>query len=222
MQPTERELIDSGVYDRFLVTWQEQCEKQPATITLPKDRVIITEGDSTDGLYIIVRGRVKIYVSDESGKEMILAIRGSGEYLGEIASLDGEKRTASVRTIEETEVYQISQEEFREFLAKNPQLSFEIIQLLTRRIRDFASSLRNLAFKSVYGRIIEVLKENSELAEDGVTRVVTTKFTQQNIADMVGSSREMVSRVLSELVKGEYISIENKIISIHKNLPKGW
>ena len=221
MESLDHQLFDSGIYDSFLKTWTENSTKKPLTNVIPKDRVIITEGDETDGLYIIVRGRVKIFVSDEHGKEMILAIRGPGEYLGEIAALDGETRTASVKTLEETEVFQISQDEFRTFLAEHPELSFEIIQILTRRIRDYAASLRNLAFKSVYGRIVAVLKENSVETPDG-KRTVTSKFTQQNIADMVGSSREMVSRVMSELLKGEYISIDNKIITIHKTLPKGW
>ena len=218
---SESELIESPFYSKFLDDWiTNELDKQ-GTVVYPKGTLLIAEGDKSDGLFIIIKGKVKIFMSDENGKEIILAIREDHEYIGEIATLDGDTRTASVITLEETEVIQISRNQFREFLAERPDLAFEMIQVLTGRIRNFAASIRNLAFKNVYGRIVAVLNENSEPLEDG-GRLVTSKFTQQDIADMVGSSREMVSRVFSELTKGEYISIENKVIRILKKLPKGW
>ena len=151
----------------------------------------------------------------------MIAILGAGEVVGEIASLDGEVRTASVTMLEPSKILHIAQGEFRSFLTDNPELAFEIIQVLTQRIRSYATSVGNLAFKNVYERIVVMLNQNSSEQEDG-SRLVNSAFTHQDIADMVGSSREMVSRVFSELTKGGYISTESRVITIHKKLPPGW
>jgi CRP/FNR family cyclic AMP-dependent transcriptional regulator len=212
---------DATFFDDFSRHWADKSRKFALEKSLPKGALLFSQGDDSDGLFIIKEGRAKVFIGDESGKEMVIAILGPGEVVGEIASLDGEVRTASVETLEPCAVLHIAQTDFKGFLAENHELAFEIIQVLTRRIRNYAASVSNLAFKNVYERIVTVLEQNSEEKDDG-TRVVTGAFTHQDFSDMVGSSREMVSRVFSELTKGGYISTDHRVITIHKKLPKGW
>lgn len=205
----------------FSEEWIGRFDEYAVVKSYPKGTLIFSEGDDSDGMFLIREGQVKVFMSDESGKEMLIATLGPGEIVGEVASLDGQPRTASVATLENTRVAKIGLAEFRQFLSENGDLALEIIRVLTSRIRDHATSISNLAFKNVYGRVVWLLEKHSNENEDG-TFTVNRKFTQQDIADMVGSSREMVSRVVSELVKGEYISIDHKIITILKALPRGW
>lgn len=207
--------------ENFPRKWVDRGERYAKQFSLAKAGMLFSQGDESDGLYIIKSGRVKVFISDESGKEMMIAILGPGEVVGEIASLDGERRTASVVAMEPATVLHINHNDFKNFLKENHELAFEIIQVLTRRIRSYADSVGNLAFKNVYERVVVVLEQHSMEQSDGC-RLVDGQFTHQAIADMVGSSREMVSRIMSELIKGGYISVDNRIITIHKKLPKGW
>ncbi len=219
---SEEERSESTTFfDDFSANWADSSSKHAMEKSLPKGALLFSQGDESDGLYIIKQGRAKVYIGDENGKEMMIAILRAGEVVGEIASLDGERRTASVSMLEPSRVLHIPQGEFKSFLKENPEVAFEIIQVLTRRIRSYATSVGNLAFKNVYERIVVMLNENSTERDDG-SRLVNGPFTHQDIADMVGSSREMVSRVFSELSKGGYVSTESKIITIHKKLPAGW
>lgn len=212
---------EATFFDGFSRHWADKSARFAHEKKLPKGALLFSQGDESDGLFIIKDGRAKVYISDDSGKEMVIAILGPGEVVGEIASLDGEVRTASVAVLEPSVVFHIAQGDFKSFLAENHELAFEIIQVLTKRIRNYAASVGNLAFKNVYERIVTVLEQNSEEQDDG-TRIVNGAFTHQDFADMVGSSREMVSRVFSELTKGQYISTDHRVITIHKKLPKGW
>ncbi len=205
----------------FSPSWLARFDEYASAKTYSKGTLIFSEGDASDGMFLIREGQVKVFMSDESGKEMQIALLGPGEIVGEVASLDGQPRTASVSAVQNTKVAKIGMNEFRQFIEDNSDMALEIIQILTSRIRDHATSISNLAFKNVYGRVIWLLEKHSSRNEDG-TFTVNRRFTQQDIADMVGSSREMVSRVVSELVKGEYISIDHKIITILKSLPRGW
>lgn len=205
----------------FSDDWIERFSEYSVQKTYSKGTLIFSEGDDSDGMFIILDGKVKVFMSDESGKEMLIATLGPGEIVGEVASLDGQPRTASVSALVNTRVSRIGLSEFQSFLQDNPDLALEIIRVLTSRMRDHATSISNLAFKNVYGRVVWLLEKHSAENDDG-TFTVNRKFTQQDIADMVGSSREMVSRVVSELVKGDYISIDQKIITIRKTLPRGW
>ena len=206
---------------RFSDQWIARFEEYAVSKAYPRGTLIFSEGDESDGMFIIREGKVKVFMSDESGKEMMIATLGPGEIVGEVAALDGRPRTASVSALVNTRVAKIGLSEFRQFLEENADLALEIIRVLTSRMRDHATSISNLAFKNVYGRVVWLLEKHSLENSDG-SSTVNRKFTQQDIADMVGSSREMVSRVISELVKGEYISIDHKIITIHKPLPRGW
>lgn len=190
------------------------------TRTFPKNAIIVNEGDTSNSLYIIVSGKVKIFLSDEQGKEIILDIQGPGEYFGEIALLDEAPRSASVMTLDASSFVIISKNDFREYLGKNPDIAFDLIRELTRRIRALTANVKGLALRDVYGRVAAAL--SSLATNENEKLVINEKLTQQDIANMIGASREMVSRILKDLTAGGYVKIEDKRIIIQKKLPAGW
>lgn len=191
-----------------------------ATRTYPKNTIIISEGDDSDSLYAVLSGKVKVYLSDDDGREIIINILGEGEYFGELALLDDAPRSASVMTLEETKLVVISKSAFENCLSKNPQLSLHIIRELSKRMRNLTQNVKSLALMDVYGRVARTLLDMAE--PSGEKLEIRQKLTQRDIASMVGASREMVSRILKDLSTGGYITIQNKTITINEKLPPGW
>lgn len=189
------------------------------TRTFPKNTVVVTEGDLTDSLYIVVSGRVKIYVSDDKGKEIVLNESGPGEYFGEMV-LDEGPRSASVMTLEPTRFLVVPKEDFQEFLAKSPEFSLHLIRKLIRRVRALTNDVKSLALMDVYGRVARMLLDLA-VERDGVL-VIEGRPTQQEMANRVGASREMISRILGDLVGGGYIEVERDRITIARALPRAW
>lgn len=185
----------------------------------PANTVIITEGDSNDSLYIILSGRVKVYASNDAGKEVILNTHGAGEYVGEVA-FDGGVRSASVMTLEPTSCVVVSGANLREFVTEHPDFALLLIDGLIARVRTLTDKVKSLALEDVYGRVATLLKALS--VDEGGRRVVTERLTQQDIAERVGSSREMVNRIFKELVSGGYVAIEPGRIALLRPLPKAW
>ena len=187
--------------------------------SFPKNAVIVNEGDDTDSLYVIVAGRVKVFLSDESGKEVVLGTQGPGEYFGEMV-LDGRLRSASVMTLEPSRFAIIPKHKFREFLRSHPEFAIQLIEKLIRRTRALTESVKSLALMDVYGRVARLLLELGR--DDGGKLVVDEKLTQQDIASRVGASREMISRILKDLSVGGYITVDKRRITINKNPPRHW
>ncbi len=189
------------------------------TRQFPKNAVIATEGDRSDSLHIILSGRVRFYVSDEHGREIVLSEAGPGEYFGEI-SLDEGLRSASVMTLETTRLSVVPREDFRDFLAQSPAFAFDLIGKLIGRVRALTDNVKSLALMDVYGRVTRMLLELAS-ERDGVL-VIEPRPTQQDLANRVGASREMISKILKDLEKGEFIKVEPKRMVIVKSLPRGW
>ena len=190
------------------------------TRTYPANAILITEGDQTDSLYVIVEGEVKVFANDNNGKEVILNILGPGEYFGEIALVDDQPRSASVMTIAPTKVMIISKGNFKRCLEENPDMSFNLIRALTKQVRALTDSVKNLALMDVYGRVAHTLLDLAD--EIDGKQVIEQKLTHQDIANMVGASREMVSRILKDLSTGGYITVDKKHITINEKLPAAW
>jgi len=188
--------------------------------TFLKNTVLLNEGDETDSLYIILGGKVKAIINDEHGKEVILSIFGPGEYFGEIAFIDGERRSATIITRETTEVLIISSGVFRDILSSNPNLALNLLIGVVKRLREATKQIESLALMDVYGRVARLLVNYAK--PKGEKLFIEEKLTHQEIANMTGSSREMVSRIFKDLLTGEYISIDNKHITINKTLPYSW
>lgn len=187
--------------------------------TLPRNVIVMSEGDRTDSLYIILSGRVKVFVADADGKEVVLAVQGAGEYFGEMV-LDEGPRSASVMTLEPSRFVIVPKGEVNRFLTDNPGFALHLIRKLIRRVRTLTENVRSLALMDVYGRVARLLLELA-VEQDG-RLVIAEKLTQQDIASRVGASREMISRILKDLVAGGYVSIDRKRITLHRQLPPRW
>ena len=181
--------------------------------------VLMTEGDETDNLYIIVEGRVRAYVSDADGREAVLSVMGPGEYFGEIA-FDQGPRSASVITLEPCRMLVVPREDFVELVTRSPAFAMHFINHLIGRIRTLTNNVRSLALMDAYGRVARLLLENA-VTEKGV-QFIREKLTQAEIASRVGCSREMVSRIFKDLVQGHYITIESDRIVINRKPPAHW
>jgi CRP/FNR family cyclic AMP-dependent transcriptional regulator len=178
--------------------------------------ILITEGDAGDSLYIVLTGRLRAFASSEDGRDVILGEYGPGEYVGEL-SLDGATRSASVKTLEPTTCCVVQAAQLPAFLADHPEFALHLTQKLTRMVRRLTEQVKSLALQDVYGRMVRLMMELSDVV--GEERVVREKLTQQDIADRVGSSREMVNRVMKELTTGGYVVVRDGRHVILKKLP---
>lgn len=187
--------------------------------SFPRHAVVLNEGDRTDSLYVILAGKVKVYLADDEGKEVTLSTQGPGEYFGELV-LDAGPRSASVMTLEPSRFAVVTKEHFTAFLANHPEFTTQLISKLIRLARTLTNNVRSLALLDVYGRVARLLLDLA-VERDG-KRVVREKLTQQEIANRVGASREMISLILKDLSLGGYISVTDRIITINKEPPRHW
>lgn len=184
--------------------------------SVPRNVKIIGAGDPTDSLHIVISGRLKVLMGDEQGREVILSILGPGEFFGEMGLLDDSPRSASVVTLEPCEVLTISKADFKRSLAENFDLSLMVMRGLVKRLREADQKIGSLALMDVYGRVARLLLE---MAEDvGGEKVVVKKLSKQDIAKMIGASREMVSRVMKDLQLGGYIEVRGRSIALRDNI----
>jgi CRP/FNR family cyclic AMP-dependent transcriptional regulator len=185
----------------------------------PKGAILINEGDTSESLFIILSGRVKVYASNAAGREIVLSFFGPGEYVGEM-SLDGSPRSASVMTVEPTTCALITRAIFRDFMLAHPDFAMHLIGKLIQRVRVTTENVKSLALSDVYGRLVRLITTLAVERYGVVT--VPEKLTQQDIAERVGASRDMISRLLKDLVGGGYLSIQDRTITVLKKPPAGW
>jgi CRP/FNR family transcriptional regulator, cyclic AMP receptor protein len=185
----------------------------------PKQTVLIHDGDMGDALYIVLAGRVKVYASNSAGREVVIDFHGPGECLGEM-SLDGSPRSASVITVEPTTCAIVNRAHFRDFILAHPDFAMYLIEKLIHRVRLTTENVKSLALSDVYGRLARLL--NALATDVDGTVAVREKLTQQDIADRVGASRDMIGKLMKDLVAGGYLAVEDRTISILRKLPTGW
>lgn len=186
----------------------------------PKNSVIINEGDATNSLYIILSGRVKVFLNDENGKEVILNDMGEGDYFGEVSLFDEGARSASIMTSEDSQFAVLNKPDLLKCMASHPELALTIIKGLTLRLRGLTGSVRNLALMDVYGRVAHILLELSEEL-DG-EKFIAEPLTQQELANRIGASSKMVGRVMKDLTTGGYITKKGKKLLIKDSFPSSW
>jgi len=182
--------------------------------------LLIQEGDQGDTLFIIVSGRVKAFSSDDRNREIVYGIYGPGDYFGEM-SLDGGPRSASVMTLEPTRAVVITRVTLLAHIAANPEFALELLSRVIHRARVATRSARSMALLDVYGRVVQLLDSLAEPQADG-TRLIAERLTHADIANRVGCSREMVSRLLKGLERGGYIDPVGKSIRMRRKLPSNW
>lgn len=166
----------------------------------PRDAVIFEEGTLGDYMYLIQEGQVKVTKMSEDGREKILEMFGPGDFFGDMSIFDREPRSASIKTTKACVLMALSRQDFLGLLRQNPDVCMEVMQELSRRLRDADEQIRALLFERVEGRTRQLLVRMArEPVEDRSDRRATPAITHQQLADLVGTSRETVTRVIKEL-----------------------
>jgi CRP/FNR family cyclic AMP-dependent transcriptional regulator len=191
------------------------------TKVVKKNTLVFSKGDENHSIYILIEGSVDVFILTESGKELILSTLTDGDYFGELSLLDGDPISANIMAITDCVLIGIHKDDFFQIMKRNPALMSNVISHLCSKVRELTEKVEGFALMDVYQRFSLLLMELSDLGENG-ERVVNRTLTHKNIALHIGSSREMVSRIIKDLESGEYISVDNKVITIKKKLPMAW
>ena len=194
------------LFDGLSAAQLEEISRMAVRRKVARNATIVRAGDSTDSLFVIVSGSAKVLNRDADGHEVILSLLGAGEFFGEMGLIDGSPRSADVVSNENCELLVIAKSDFKDALAENVDLCLNIMKSLVLRLREANRKIESLALMDVYGRVAKLLLDLSEI-ENGV-RVIRRKVTKQDMAKMVGASREMVSRVMRDLEISGYIRVE--------------
>ena len=176
----------------------------------PRGTAVLREGGPADCLYVVVSGRLKVLMGEADGKETILSIIGPGEFFGEMSLIDDNPRSATVIAIEACELLALTRRDFRKCLVENSNLAMAVMRVLVRRLREADRKIGSLAMLDVYGRVARLLLDMSENVNG--QRVVTKRISKQDIAKMIGASREMVHKVMKDLQVNGYIEVQGSTI----------
>lgn len=183
-----------------------------------KDTRIVTRGEPGDSMFIIAKGRVKVMFYGENSREVILTILKEGEFFGEMSLLDGLTRSANVVATEDSTLLILRRDSFAEHMQKSPATALNIMAELSRRLRRADEIIGNLSTLDVYGRVahimIDLAKRDGEETEAGI--LIRERPTQQDIASMIGTSRETVSRVLSEFQRRGFVEMRGREILLSR------
>jgi CRP/FNR family transcriptional regulator, cyclic AMP receptor protein len=189
--------------------------------TYPKGSFILLEGDAGDAFYLILAGEVKVVTQGADGREFILAVQRPGDFFGEMSLFDGQSRSASVVTTEDSTCLILSKQEFLAQVKHSPAILFKFLVTLCQRFRESDKKLRDLALLDVPHRVCKALVTLGEqvgMASDGGDLIIPKRPTHQDVANRIGSSRETVTRVFNDLEKQGYISLLGRKVVIRKVL----
>ena len=198
---------------------REVVEQHSALRTVRRNTVVIQKGDESGVLYVVISGRLKVTVADGQGKEVILNTLGPGDYFGELAILGDMPRTATVVSLEDSRLLTLTRTAFLDLVRAEPDIALAVIRSLIARVSQLTEQVGRLALGDVYSRVRDLLTTQA-VEEEG--QLVTGRFTQSEIAQMVGSSREMISRIFKDLREGGYIRLDDRRVTILKKLPPRW
>jgi CRP/FNR family cyclic AMP-dependent transcriptional regulator len=186
--------------------------------TFRSGEVIFHREDPGLVLYVIKEGKVKINLISPEGQEISLVVFGKGECFGEFAILDGLPRSADAVAMEKVECYTLQRSDFHQAIMKNPKIAIQVMEVLSKRLRSTDQMVEDLIFLDVYGRVAKKLLELAEAhgtkVEDG-TRI-EVRLTQQELASMVGASRESVNKVMGYFTDKNFISTDKHKITLHR------
>jgi CRP/FNR family transcriptional regulator/CRP/FNR family cyclic AMP-dependent transcriptional regulator len=178
--------------------------------------VIFHRDDPGQMLYIIREGKVKIYITSPEGQEVVLAVFGPGDYFGELALLDGQPRSASAITLDGVEAYALQRNDFITAVSHYPRIAIQVMNVLSRRLRQTDAMIEDLLFLDVHGRVAKKLLELAEVhgirTAEGIR--IELRLTQSDLAALVGASRESVNKVMGYFADKRFISTEKRKITI--------
>jgi len=177
----------------------------------PKNSVILFEDDPGDSLYVVVTGLVKVVLIGEDGREVILSVLNEGDFFGEMSLIDDQPRSAHVIAMEDSNLLVVRREDFQHRLREAPGIAVGMLRAMSRRLREADEKIGGLVLLDVNGRVAKLLLSMAD-ENDGVH--ITRRVTHHTIAQMVGSSRETVSRTMRELADRGHIEVTRKAITI--------
>lgn len=183
--------------------------------------LLIQEGETGDTLYVVLQGRLRAFLGDESGKELTLGTYGPLEYVGEM-SLDGGPRSAHVEATEASTCAVVSRATLLAYIADHPEFALELMARLIRRARLATESARSVALIDVYGRLVRLLDQLAGQADAQGERALRERMTHQELAQHLACSREMVSRLLKDLETGGYVAVRERRLHLLRALPTRW
>ena len=186
--------------------------------TFPRNSIVVREGEFAQSLYVILSGKIKVYLRADSGKELVLDLKGPREYFGAMVLDDG-PGPASIITLGPCRFAVISMADFRKFLLSHPEIALRLIKNLVRLARNLNENVRSL-MRNVYSRVARLLLDLAVRRRGKL--VIPEKLTQQELADRVGTSREVINRIFKDLRAGKYITFKAGRITILKPLPSQW
>jgi CRP-like cAMP-binding protein len=169
-----------------------------------RGELIVEQGKKSNALFIVLTGRARVITSDNRGREVILATMQPGDYIGEMSLIDNEPHSATVRAEVQTDVLVLGRTEFARCLPENSSMAYAVMRGLVQRLRHADRKIESLALMDVYGRVARSLLEAAQPDKDG-QMLIRDKISRQDIAKMVGASREMVSRVMKDLEERGFI-----------------
>ena len=208
LSPTIATLADAGT---------PRCYKKGA--------IILSEGDMGDTLLVLLTGSVRVYGTDGQGREVTYGTITAPDYFGEM-SLDGGPRSASVEATSACTCSVLTQTRVKGLLATSPELAYELICKITTRARTATQTVRSMALLDAYGRLVQVLQEIAEPAalegELRGQRKIPARTTHAALAQRIGTSREMVSKLLRDLEKGNYMRSDGRVMWVLNKLPEQW
>ncbi|MBM7556672.1 Crp/Fnr family transcriptional regulator [Halanaerobacter jeridensis] len=183
-----------------------------------KNEMIFMEGAEANNFYIILTGLVKVFKTDEQGREKTLSLLGNKDFFGEMALLDNNSRSASVQAIDESKIFKISRKKFKRLVTEYPEISLKIIATLSQRLRNSNQQIQNLTFKQVKGRLLDSLKQLADKygveQENGI--LINKKITHQELANLVGTTRATITKLLGELIEEDKVEIKNRYLILKK------
>ncbi len=194
------------------------------TREVPAEALVVGEDDAGDALFVLARGRVKVVLYGESGREIILRVfRRPGDFFGEMSLLDGQPRSASVLAMEPSSLLVLSRDAFREHLRRSSGTALAVMAELSRRLREADGVIGNLALLDVYGRLARKLRQlaasDGEQTPEGV--VVRDLPTQQELAGLIGTSRETVSRAFAALSRRGLVRLSGRRLVLRRDFLAG-
>ncbi|MBU6193864.1 MAG: Crp/Fnr family transcriptional regulator [Burkholderiales bacterium] len=190
LSPNQAQLVADGVLKR----------------RFRRGETLVEQGLQGDALFILLNGRARVTASDTKGREVILAVLGGGDYVGEMSLIDGEAHSATVRAEVQTDTLVLSREAFARCLPDRSHLAHPVMRGLVKRLRAADHQIESLALLDVYGRVARTLLEMSQPCAQG--RLIRGKVSRQDMAKRVGASREMVSRVMKNLELRGFMALQ--------------
>lgn len=171
-----------------------------------RGEVLVEQGQKSDALFILLTGRARVMTADSRGREVILATLSPGDYLGEMSIIDNQPHSATVRAEVQTDVLMLGRTEFARCLTENASMSLVVMRGLVKRLRQADRKIESLALLDVYGRVAHALLDFAVPDAQGQL-LIKDKISRQDLAKMVGASREMVSRVMKDLEERGFIEV---------------